>query len=150
MSKKFGRKSPLKRKPSNAERERAEFDPHKYRADPDLSDIATGFSESDQDWSADLEELFAEKFKEQSPTSKLHRSFRHVGLSESNLMKTPKLSTLGGRTIGLTPEERRRKTASRRGLAYPDPSVTSRPRSRSPMRSPKRRERSVSRSPKKK
>lgn len=118
----------------------------RHREDPDLSDIATGYSEPDEDWS-DIEKLFADKFEEKSPTSKLNSSFKHVGLKESSLLKQPKLSSSGRRTIGLTADERhmKRKHAMNRSLDFPK----MRSRSPSSSKSPRRRHRSLSRSPKK-
>lgn len=123
------------------ETERAELRPESHsksrrvHSDPDdidLSGIGTLFSETEPDWSDDVESLFADKFKEQSPSSKLSRSFGFVGLKESNLLKQPKRALTGSRSIGLTSSERERKRATNRSLEYPR--VSSR---LSPKQSPK-------------
>lgn len=131
----------------------------KGRTSPDLSGLVTKSADS-EDFS-ELEKLFEEQFKEKSPTSKLTSSFGHVGLKESTLMRQPKMSSFGHRTIGLTAAERRQKlmrqpkrssfgeTTSPRGggdrrRTYDD----ARARSRSKSSSPKsKRRRSRSRSP---
>ncbi len=138
------RRVSLKRKRSK-DAESEEFDlnsprrkSQRHRAsspDIDLSDLmgATGYSDPEED----LASLFAEKFKEKSPTSKLSSAFGYVGLKESKLMKKPKLSTVGSRSIGLTAEERARKRRMHRSLDYP----------MERRESPQRRRRSASRSP---
>lgn len=130
------------RRDSNLQMDETEFDPEslpkpkRSREDPDgidLSDIGTLVSDTEQDWN-EVENIFANKFKEQSPSSKLSRSFGFVGLKESNLLKQPKLSSTGNRSIGLTSSERQRKRAMNRSLDldYPRASLKF-----SPKRSPK-------------
>lgn len=89
--------------------------------DADLSSIVTEYS--------DTEEELAKLFQEKSPASKLSNSFKYVGLKESNLLKKPKVSSLGRRFIGLSSEERERKRRLNRSLDYPS-GKTENPRQR--------------------
>lgn len=149
----MSKKSSPKRSPSKRSHS-------KGRKSPDLSGIV-----SENDGSEDLrelEKLFEEKFKDKSPTSKLSSSFSHVGFKESSLMRQPRLSSFGHRTVGLTADERRRKftrqprMSSSGGTTSPRASdrrrtyggASARSRSRSKSSSPKSsRRRSRSRSP---
>lgn len=122
----MSKRSPLKRRHSSdldteLMDESGEFDPNnlsnpkRFRNDPDVSDLVH------EDWSDDFENLFAEKFVPKSPTTKLMAKFQHTSLNESKLLKQPRLSSAGRRTIGLTANERRAKFANSR-LQHPSPS----------------------------
>lgn len=139
------KKSSLKRSHRMAEPESEKACPNnrsqpkrvcKGDADIDISDIA---HDSQEEWDGDdLQKLFEDKFQEQSPSSKLSLAISFVGLKESNLMKRPKLSSSGSRSIGLTAAERQRKRANR-SLDYPSgyvgPCLTSPKKLRSSQRS---------------
>ncbi|KAG4068931.1 hypothetical protein HA402_005079 [Bradysia odoriphaga] len=107
----------------------------RFRPDPDI-DLSGIFSEDIvSDTEEDIAKLFEEKFQEKSPASKLSSSFKHFGMKDSKLLKQPKVSSLGRRTLGLTSEERERKRRLNRSLDFP---VTPQTPRRSQSRSPKK------------
>lgn len=106
----------------------------RHDSDIDLSGILSEDVVSDRE--AEIAQLFAEKFQEKSPASRLSSSFQHFGMNESKLLKQPRTSSLGRRTIGLTSEERERKRKVNRSLNFPVAPKS--PRRRLPSRSPKK------------